>query len=251
VTGPTDAERARSFGSIATHYDRFRPAPPAEAVTWTLPERCGRAVDLGAGTGALTRQLVTRVAEVLALEPDARMRTVLRLRAPAAAVVGAVGEALPLADATADVVMVSSAWHWMDPARAVPEVARVLRPGGVFGVMGNSPSSEVPWVAEVLQRPPPPERGPESLRARYAAGLPDGAPFGPPDTTVITWTAAMTRDELVGLAGTYSRVVTLPDDERQALLERVVEAARRHPALGREDRVAVPMRCRCWRAVRA
>src|ERR1700722_12283279 len=88
-------QRARSFGAIAEHYERYRPGPPADAVDWVVPANCRSAVDLGAGTGALTRMLVDRAPEVFAVEPDSRMRTVLKELVPVAEVMGGVGEAIP------------------------------------------------------------------------------------------------------------------------------------------------------------
>ncbi|MGO8937468.1 MAG: class I SAM-dependent methyltransferase, partial [Mycobacterium sp.] len=123
-------ERAMSFGAIAEDYDELRPQPPQQAVDWLVPSDCEVAVDVGAGTGLFTRTLVGRVAQVTAVEPDARMRTVLAARSPGLRVVEGRGESIPLPDAAAAAVFVSSAWHWMDPERAVPEIGRVLRDGG-------------------------------------------------------------------------------------------------------------------------
>src|ERR1700739_2860687 len=111
-----------SFGSIAEDYDGLRPRAPPEAVDWLVPSGCQVAVDVGAGTGLFTRTLVDRAAQVIAVEPDARMRKVLTARSPGVRVVEGSGESIPLPDASADAVFVSSAWHWMDDARAGPEI---------------------------------------------------------------------------------------------------------------------------------
>ena len=134
-----------SFGTIANDYDRLRSGPAPAAVDWLLPDRCDVVVDLGAGTGLLTRALTSKAGHVIAVEPDDRMRSVLAARSPGVEVLAGRGEAIPLPDAAADAVLVSSAWHWMDPGRAVPEVARVLRDGGRFGVLGTGrdPSTRV------------------------------------------------------------------------------------------------------------
>ena len=126
----TRAERARSFGEVAEDYDRLRPSPPDAAVDWLLPDHAEAVADLAAGTGLLTRALVRRVPRVVALEPDERMSAVLPANSPPARVVRAVGEQLPLAAAIVDGVFIQSAWHWLDPDRAIPEITRVLRPGG-------------------------------------------------------------------------------------------------------------------------
>ena len=126
------AERAGSFGEVASEYERFRPGPPAGAVTWVVPEHVARIVDLGAGTGALTRLLVGRADEVVAIEPDERMRSVLVASVPGIRAVEGRGESIPLPDACADAVLASSSWHWMDPVPTLHEVGRVLVPGGTL-----------------------------------------------------------------------------------------------------------------------
>jgi len=238
-------ERARSFGSIAAHYDRFRPAPPPAVVEWLLAPGTRRALDVGAGTGALTRLLVAAVPEVAAVEPDRRMSAVLATRAPGIAVLTATAEALPVATATFDAVLVSSAWHWMDPVAAGAEAARVLAPGGIFGILGGGPDRAVPWVAEVL--------GPGGQRTRrdpHAVELPDPAAFDEPERHEVRWKMPVAPDDLVRLAGTYSRVVALPDATRAELLDRVVATVAGHPELAGRTVVELPMRCRAWRARR-
>src|SRR6202044_1247557 len=111
----------------------------------------GRAVAVGraAGTGLFTRELLGRAARVVAVEPDPRMREVLARRAPERDAPPGRGEAMPLPDASADAVFVSTAWHWLDPARAVPEIARVLRPDGRLGVIWTTRDRDQDWVAEL------------------------------------------------------------------------------------------------------
>jgi SAM-dependent methyltransferase len=161
-----------SFGAVAGEYDRLRPGPPPEAVDWLLPERRDVVVDLAAGTGLLTRALAGKVGHVIAIEPDERMRSVLQARSCDVEVLAGRGEAIPLPDASADAVFVSSAWHWMDPDRAVPEITRVLRDGGRFGVIwtGRNPHIEWlhadEWFAEALAKRPGPTSGQEQAAGR-------------------------------------------------------------------------------------
>src|ERR1700679_130892 len=117
-------ERAMSFGAIAEDYDGLRPQASQQAVDWLVPSNCEVAVDVGAGTGLFTRTLVGKAARVIAVEPDARMRKVLTDRSPGVRALEGCGESIPLPDAAADGVFVSSAWHWMDHERAVPEIGR-------------------------------------------------------------------------------------------------------------------------------
>jgi len=242
--------RARSFGSIAEDYDRYRPGPPAEAIDWLLPEPCTTALDVGAGTGALTRELVGRVPTVVAVEPDPRMRDVLGRLAGADAL-GAVAEALPLVDGCADAVLVSSAWHWMDPARSTEEFGRVLRPGGVLGLLWNGPDRRQPWVAELFERGRRPDRdtGPPRRAGEEWAEL-FSATFHPVERRVVTWSRPFRPDDLVGMAGTYSSVITLPDDERARVLADVARFVAEHPNAARGGGIDLPMACRCVRLVR-
>jgi SAM-dependent methyltransferase len=138
-----------SFGAIAEDYDRLRSGPSEEAVGWLLPQGAQVVVDLAAGTGLFTRALARKVGQVIAVEPDPRMRDVLRARSAGVQVMAGTGEAIPLPDASADGVFVSSAWHWMDAGRAVPEVGRVLRDGGRFGLIWSSRDRETGWLREV------------------------------------------------------------------------------------------------------
>src|ERR1700733_7612673 len=142
LSAETKAARASSFGGAATLYERYRPGPPVEAVEWVLPERVGRVVDLGAGTGALTRLLIGRADEVVAVEPDDRMRAVLTASVPGVRAVAGRGESIPLPDASADAVLASSSWHWMDPVPTLLEVSRVLVPGGTLAAIWSGPDPE-------------------------------------------------------------------------------------------------------------
>jgi SAM-dependent methyltransferase len=135
-----------SFGAVARDYDRLRPSPPPEAVDWLLPARRDVVVDLAAGTGLLTRALSGKVGHVIAIEPDERMRSVLQARSAGVEVLAGRGEAIPLPDASADAVFVSSAWHWIDPELAVPEISRVLRDGGRFGVIWTGREARIEWL---------------------------------------------------------------------------------------------------------
>jgi SAM-dependent methyltransferase len=237
-----------SFGAIADDYDRLRPGPPEPAIEWLLPARCQVAVDVGAGTGLLTRGLAGKVARVVAVEPDARMRAVLRARSPGVEVLEGAGEAIPLPDASADGVFISSAWHWMDPERAVPEIARVLRDGGRFGVIGTR-SKEV-RLLRGLKLPENPAGGGRSepgTRLEEVA-LPEGAPFANGATETFPFTRTMTIDTLLGLLGTYSGVITASPQDREAWLARIsAELRQQFPDAGE---IEVPIQTRCWRADR-
>jgi SAM-dependent methyltransferase len=238
-----------SFGAIADDYNRFRPSPPAEAVDWLLPAACQVAVDLAAGTGLLSRALAGQVATVMAVEPDSRMAAVLRRQSPGVEVVRGVGEAIPLRTGSADALLISSAWHWMNPELAVPEIARVLRPGGRFGLIWNSRDRELDWIRELdrLREPiPAPELHP-SWRRREVT-LPEGSPFTDAQTASFTFTRRLTIDDVVASLATYSGFIVASEQDRATTIARWRAALdARFPGATEID---LPMRSRCWRADR-
>jgi SAM-dependent methyltransferase len=244
--------RATSFGQVADDYNRVRPGPPDEALDWLVPPDCEVAVDLAAGTGLFTRALQARVTQVIAVEPDDRMRAVLAARSPGVQAVAGRGEVIPVPDASADGIFVSSAWHWLDPGQAVPEIARVLRDGGRLGVIWTDRDRRVDWVAELNRvsrlRPVQPAGDVRSRRPRHEVMLPDNAPFENIAAASFTFTRAMTVDGVVDWLATYSRVITAPEGERAAGLARA-----REMLLQRADgdgMIEIPMRSMCWRADR-
>jgi SAM-dependent methyltransferase len=273
------AKRAGSFGEVASHYERYRPGPPLAAVDWILPTHVGRVVDLGAGTGALTRLLVGKADEVVAVEPDDRMRSVLVAQIPGVRAVLGRGESIPLPDASVDAVLASASWHWMDPVPTLEEVARVLLPGGVLAALWSGPDPEGAFLlqAQALLTQqvgdesgradgPAPEgvglaSAPEADLASLVMGdarrpaprleIPPGVPFDQPEHEVFIWEIALNADELIGLLGTFSWIITMPEDLRL----RVVAEARRllGELLGVEGEatVDVAFRSEVWRSRRA
>jgi SAM-dependent methyltransferase len=216
-------------------------------VEWIVRSPCEAAADLGAGTGALTRVVARRARQVIALEPDARMLEVLIRRSPEVSALRCRAEQLPIRSEALDAVLVSSAWHWMDPEPTIADVGRVLRTGGVLGVIWNGPDRSIDWVAELLGTRDPSPGDRRDGRSRHRFELPPGSPFVDLDSCTISWSKPMTREELVGLAGTYSSLITMPPAERARELARIEAVT---DAAISADVVDVPMICRCWRAVR-
>jgi SAM-dependent methyltransferase len=256
-----EQEMATSFGNVAESYDRVRPGPAPEALDWLVPDGCEVAVDLAAGTGLFTRELPGRAARVIAVEPDPRMRAVLANRSPEVDVREGWGEALPLPDASADAVFVSTAWHWLDPARAVPEIARVLRPGGRLGVIWTSRNRDQDWVAELdlLRLPGINDRedgGPSTagevramLDRHHTVALPDGAQFADPETASFRYDRTVSLDDAVAWLASNSAFITASAADRAAGLARCREALGRRA--GDRSMIEMPMRSWCWRARRS
>jgi SAM-dependent methyltransferase len=145
----TRARRAASFGDVADAYERARPGYPDDAVRWLAGAPPRDVLDLGAGTGKLTRSLVAAGHRVTAVEPLPAMREQLVRTVPGAEVREGAAERIGVADASFDVVTVAQAFHWFDHDLALPEIARVLRPGGELAVVWNMRDEGVPWVAEL------------------------------------------------------------------------------------------------------
>jgi SAM-dependent methyltransferase len=243
-----------SFGEIADEYDRLRPSPAPEAVSWLLPARRGIVVDLGAGTGLLSRAVAAAASHVIAVEPDDRMRAVLAARSPRVEVIAGRGEAIPLRDAIADAVLVSSAWHWMDPDLAEHEIARVLRNDGRFGVIwtGRARTSWLrpgEWfaVGDRADGGRPAGADLATPRGRDIT-LPDPSLFRNIETNSFQFSRAMKIPDLVEWLMTYSHVITASDEVKAVGRERATAAlAEQFPGAAE---IQVPMRSLCWRADR-
>lgn len=239
----------------------MRPSPAPAALDWLVPDGCSVAVDLAAGTGLFTRALLGRAAEVVAVEPDARMRAVLSSRTPEARVLEGWGEAMPLPDASAEAVFVSTAWHWLDPERAVPEIARVLRDGGRLGIIWTSRDRDEEWIAELdllrlpggahadSARPRTTQEVREQLEREHSVLLPGDAPFTGVSVSSFRFTRTMDIGDVLGWLATNSGLITASPADRSAGLARCRAALLSRS--GGESRIEVPMRSWCWRADRA
>ena len=250
----TRAVRAGSFDSAAGLYERGRPPYPPAALDWLLPPGARRVLDLGAGTGKLTRQLVTRGLDVVAVEPLDGMRAELARAVPGARLLAGSAERIPLADGAVDAVVAAQAWHWVDPPRAVPEVARVLAPGGTLGLMWNERDERESWVAElgrIIGETRPEEDGAEEDGADNTSDHPRvGPPFGPMERRDVPWTHRLSVPELLDMVASRSYVILMAPDERQALLNKVRQLAGAHPATAGQPEISHAKRQR-WPRRRA
>jgi ubiquinone/menaquinone biosynthesis C-methylase UbiE len=236
---------AASFDRAADVYDAARPSYPADAVSWLLDGADDPVVDLGAGTGKLTAALVDRGREVVAVDPSPEMLRVLRERLPEVTAHEGTGERLPLPDASAGVVLVAQAWHWMDPERAIPEVARVLRPGGRLGLVWNERDESIGWVRELGE-----------LMDAGSAAFDDESdpmlapPFGPLEKHETRWVQALDHEGLLDLARSRSYFITKDPDAQAAVIESLRRLMREHPDLAGRDTFELPYVTRSYRATR-
>ncbi len=255
----TTAVLSKSFGAVADDYNRLRSGPTSEALDFLLPEGATDVLEIGAGTGILTRLLAQRVPHVTAVEPDDRMRAVLAASEPAVEAVQGQAEEIPAADSTYDVVIAQSAWHWVDEARAVPEVARVLRPGGRLALAWTGTDRSVDWMRslwaggiELSSDQSTEVDSRRRRRHRHMVNLEASgpSPFGEPETRLFRWNRLMTKHDLVALAATYSAVITMEDEARREHLDAMMRYLNTHEPFSGTDVVDVPMRSYCWRATK-
>lgn len=236
-------EQANSFGRAAGEYERSRPTYPPEIARWLVPPTATTVVDVGAGTGKFTRALVDLGVDVIAVEPDPVMLATLSRALPGVRAVEGTAESMPLPDAAADVVTLAQAWHWVDPERALPEVARVLRPGGTLGLTWNIRDEREPWVAalsEVIDH---------SDAERFTREpIEIGGPFGPTEMFEVRWSRPMTLDGLLELVKSRSYIITASPEDRQRMLDGVARLVADHPDLAGRQTFELPYRTFAFRA---
>jgi SAM-dependent methyltransferase len=233
--------RAESFGAVADAYERARPGYPREAVAWIAADAL-EILDLGAGTGKLTRGLVALGRAVVAVEPSPEMAAKLRRAVPEARVVRGSAETIPLPDESVDAVVAGQAYHWFDPPRALPEIARVLRPGGTLGLVWNSRDDAVPWVARLSELLRQPEWGEGPEQSIDASAL-----FRPVERSEFRSEQRLDRDGLLELVRSASGVAILGDDARRGVLDAV---GRLFDDAAGGGELVLPYVTRCFRAVR-
>ena len=261
---PSEADdrllRGSSFGAAASAYAEHRPDYAEAAVRWALepvwPRRPLRVIDLGAGTGKLTATLIRVGADVTAVEPDPKMLAVLQGELASVRSLPGSAEEIPLRDGSADAVLAGQAMHWFDLDRALPEIARVLAPGGVMAGLWNVDDDRVGWVADLAQLSKRAssvtllrwrEGDPDSRRERL---LTDGSQFfGPGQTGEFEHGHLRTADSLVAMIATHSNFLVMDEAERARQLDQVRDFLHDRPETSAGEFV-MPMVTVVVRAVR-
>lgn len=217
-------------------YERVRPGYPAEAVRWLVPPDARVVVDVGAGTGKFTRQLTAPGRRLIAVEPSRRMLEQLRSAQPSVDARLGPAERLPVADGSVDAVTFAQSWHWTEHAAASREAGRVLRPGGVLGLVWNLRDERVDWVRRF-------GRAMHADGDGYAGGLeaPDvRAPFGAPERAEFPWASSLSRDQVLDLVRSKSYFILMPPARQKATLAAVNRLVDTHPALAGREAFELP-----------
>ncbi|WP_457101596.1 class I SAM-dependent methyltransferase [Microbacterium sp. P5_E9] len=246
-------EMALSFGSQASRYEVGRPDYPVEAVEWMLQPvhhdgRALRAADAGAGTGKLTRVVAGLGAEVIAIDPDPAMLAELRSHVPGVPTFVGSAERMPLPDASLDAVLYGQAWHWVDVPSASAEAGRVLRSGGVLGLVWNIRDDSVPWVARLTAA----MHGSHAEEMLAGDGVRVDDPFDGLEERSWSWSRTLGRGAFLDMVSSRSYVISAGESERARILAAVGElfdSQRRVDETGVEV-VDLPYRTRAYRGIR-
>jgi ubiquinone/menaquinone biosynthesis C-methylase UbiE len=232
---------AHSFGGVADAYERGRPTYPVEAVQWMLGEHPQIVLELGAGTGKLTRVIAGLGHDVHATDPDQAMLQILEREVPGVRTARASAEDIPVGDASVDVVIAGQAFHWFDLDRALPEVARVLRPGGRVCLVWNTRNEKIPWVRRLGAIIGTQEQLRDPAQALIFSEL-----FGYVEDRVFTHWQTIDRRSIQDLVLSRSNVAVLDEAGRAAKLAEVLAF---YDEYGRGmDGMQLPYNTTCFKA---
>jgi ubiquinone/menaquinone biosynthesis C-methylase UbiE len=237
----SEPDWAHSFGGVAEAYDRGRPTYPSDAVRWMLGSQPRTVLELGAGTGKLTEALVAQGHDVHATDPDAEMLKILEANLPDVRTSVAGAEEIPVGDATVDAVVAAQAFHWFDLDRALPEIARVLRPDGLIGLVWNQRNETIPWVRRLGTIIGAQEQLRDPAQPLIFSGL-----FGFVEDNAFNHWQVIDRETIQDLVLSRSNVAVLDERGRAAKMAEVLAF---YDEYGRGmDGMQLPYVARCFRA---
>jgi ubiquinone/menaquinone biosynthesis C-methylase UbiE len=235
-------QHARSFGGVADAYHRGRPGYPAAAAEWLTGSEPLSVLELGAGTGKLTEQLVALGHDVHATDPDPRMLDRLTAKFPELRVSQTGAEEIPAADSTFDIVVAAECYHWFDHEKALPEIARVLKRGGSLSLVWNRRDERIPWVRRL-----------GNLIGHHTTGegagdaLESSPYFGPVDEASFKQWQVIDRSSVQDMVRSISHVATLERSGQESKLREVLAF---YDDFGRGmDGMQLPYVTECYRAV--
>lgn len=239
------ATAAEGYGQGARVYALGRPDFPPGALEWLVSDLrldAGKtAIELGAGTGKFTKLLTQSGANVIAVEPVAAMLAQLATDLPEVRTLRANAQALPLGDASADVVVCAQSFHWFATRAALAEIHRVVKPGGLLGLIWNVRDASIGWVAELTKIYSPFEGdAPRYDDGEWRTVFP--APgFGPLlEKSVAHAHTGSAEQVIVDRTASISFVAALPEPQRQSLLDEVRALIARTPVLAGKPTVSMP-----------
>lgn len=238
-------ELGHSFQDGGEHYDRVRPGYPEESAGWLIPDGAADAADLGAGTGKFTALLVGRGLRTVAVDPSADMLEQLRRALPGVTAVEGTAERTGLPDGAFDVVTVAQAWHWCDPLLASTEIARILRPHGVLGLIWNQLDTSVPWVHRLS-------------RIMHAGDVhkphftpPLGPEFTGLESHLTRWEDPVRGADILALAKSRSYYLAAGQATRAKVLGNLDWYLHEHLGHQGDEVIPLPYLTQSWRAVRS
>jgi ubiquinone/menaquinone biosynthesis C-methylase UbiE len=211
---------ARSFDRAAVEYERARPGYPAALLTLLPFGPEAEVLDLGAGTGKLTRVLAGRYSRVVAVEPLEGMRAILEQVVPGAESLAGSAESIPIAAASVDGVFAGQAFHWFANDTAMSEIARVLRPGGLLALVWNEsidPSPLPEAYSAYLHRLHAPALAVFESAPSWAEVVRRG-PFGELHEASAAHEQVQDRDGVLGFAQSVSWIAHRADEERAQIM---------------------------------
>ena len=188
-----------------------------------------RVLDLGAGTGKLTRPLVELGLDVTAVEPSESMRAQLARRSPRARALEGTAERIPLDDGAVDAVLVAQSFHWFDTGRALPEIARVLAGGGGLGLVWNERDESVDWVRELSVAMRWHDRQPYPVGADFRPAVTASGLFGAATREQLRFEQPLDSAGLLRRVESTSYIAALDPAERSRAMEPVRELVDRLP----------------------
>lgn len=238
-------ELGQSFQDGGEHYERVRPGYPGESADWLIPAGARDAADLGAGTGKFTALLVERGLHTVAVDPSSGMLEQLRRTLPGVTAVVGTAENTGLEAEAFDLVTIAQAWHWCDPLLASTEIARILRPHGVLGLIWNQLDTSVPWV--------------HRLSRIMHAGDVHKPHFNPPLGPEFTGLAShltrredsVTPEDIKDLAKSRSYYLAASEATRSKVMANLDWYLQEHLAHAPGTVLSLPYLTQTWRAVRA
>lgn len=241
---------ARGYGREADTYAKARPTYPPRAVD-DLCQALGlsggdRVVEMGAGTGIFTRQLLRRGLGVVAVEPVEAMRGKLGELLPPDRISSGSAEATGLPDGSANAVLAATAWHWFDATRAITEVRRLLRSptSGGLGLIWNSYDRSVPWVAELadISNRRRPADAPGESGGAWRAFFADLAGWLPLTESTYPNPWRTDPDGILDRVLSGSVIAALPTHEQRIARNEVLDLLAKH----RLEAVELPYVTRCY-----